>query len=128
MNEAPLLSLKDVSRHYPSGDDFTTVLKHVNLTIRRGEMVAIIGASGSGKSTLMNILGCLDRPSEGEYLISGRATSELEADELAQLRREHFGFIFSATICSVSWTPLAMLRFQPFMQARRKLNGATEPK
>ena len=94
MNEAPLLSLKDVSRHYPSGDDFTTVLKHVNLTIRRGEMVAIIGASGSGKSTLMNILGCLDRPSEGEYLISGRATSELEADELAQLRREHFGFIF----------------------------------
>ena len=94
MNNAPLLSLKDVSRHYPSGDESTTVLKHVNLTIKRGEMVAIIGASGSGKSTLMNILGCLDRPSEGEYLISGRATSELEADELAQLRREHFGFIF----------------------------------
>ncbi|MFQ0814083.1 macrolide transporter [Brucella anthropi] len=94
MNDAPLLSLKGVSRRYPSGDDFTTVLNHVNLTIERGEMVAIIGASGSGKSTLMNILGCLDRPSEGEYLISGRATSELEADELAQLRREHFGFIF----------------------------------
>ncbi|MCB4920175.1 MacB family efflux pump subunit [Brucella intermedia] len=94
MADAPLLSLKGVSRHYPSGDDFTTVLNHVNLTIERGEMVAIIGASGSGKSTLMNILGCLDRPSEGEYLISGRATSELEADELAQLRREHFGFIF----------------------------------
>jgi macrolide transport system ATP-binding/permease protein len=94
MADAPLLSLKAVSRHYPSGDDFTTVLNHVNLTIERGEMVAIIGASGSGKSTLMNILGCLDRPSEGEYLISSRATSELEADELAQLRREHFGFIF----------------------------------
>jgi len=94
MSDAPLLSLKGVSRHYPSGDDFTTVLNRVNLTIERGEMVAIIGASGSGKSTLMNILGCLDRPSEGEYLISGRATSELEADELAQLRREHFGFIF----------------------------------
>lgn len=94
MSDTPLLSLKGVSRQYPSGDDFTTVLNHVNLTIERGEMVAIIGASGSGKSTLMNILGCLDRPSEGEYLISGRATSELEADELAQLRREHFGFIF----------------------------------
>src|SRR5690606_18882818 len=93
MADAPLLSLKGVSRHYPSGDDFTTVLNHVNLTIERGEMVAIIGASGSGKSTLMNILGCLDRPSEGEYLISGRSTSELDADELAQLRREHFGFI-----------------------------------
>ena len=94
MSDTPLLSLKGISRQYPSGDDFTTVLKRVNLTIERGEMVAIIGASGSGKSTLMNILGCLDRPSQGEYLISGRATSELEADELAQLRREHFGFIF----------------------------------
>ncbi|MBB2974324.1 MacB family efflux pump subunit [Mesorhizobium sp. RMAD-H1] len=94
MSEAPLIALKGVTRRYPSGDDFTTVLHHVDLTIQRGEMVAIIGASGSGKSTLMNILGCLDRPSEGEYLISGRSTSELEADELAQLRREHFGFIF----------------------------------
>ncbi|GAB1582850.1 MacB family efflux pump subunit [Phyllobacterium phragmitis] len=94
MSEAPLIALKGVTRRYPSGDDFTTVLHHVDLTIHRGEMVAIIGASGSGKSTLMNILGCLDRPSEGEYLISGRSTSELEADELAQLRREHFGFIF----------------------------------
>ncbi len=94
MSEAPLIALKGVSRHYPAGDDFTTVLHHIDLTIERGEMVAIIGASGSGKSTLMNILGCLDRPSEGEYRISGRSTSELEADELAQLRREHFGFIF----------------------------------
>ncbi len=94
MSEAPLITLKGVSRRYLSGGDFTTVLNHVDLTIGRGEMVAIIGASGSGKSTLMNILGCLDRPSEGEYLISGRATSELGADELAKLRREHFGFIF----------------------------------
>ncbi|PRD41765.1 macrolide ABC transporter permease/ATP-binding protein MacB [Phyllobacterium phragmitis] len=94
MTEQPLISLKGVFRHYPSGDDYTTVLKHIDLTIHRGEMVAIIGASGSGKSTLMNILGCLDRPSEGQYLISGRETSELEPDELAELRREHFGFIF----------------------------------
>ncbi len=62
MSEAPLIALKGVSRHYPAGDDFTTVLHHIDLTIERGEMVAIIGASGSGKSTLMNILGCLDRP------------------------------------------------------------------
>ncbi|WP_420963040.1 MacB family efflux pump subunit [Brucella sp. IR073] len=94
MAKRPLISLKGVSRHYPSGDTVTTALKHVDLTIERGEMVAIIGASGSGKSTLMNILGCLDRPSEGEYLISGRSTSELDPDELARLRREHFGFIF----------------------------------
>src|SRR5690606_5432465 len=94
MADAPLRSLTRGSLHCRSVRECTSVLNHVNLTIERGEMVAIIGASGSGKSTLMNILGCLDRPSEGEYLISGRATSELEADELAQLRREHFGFIF----------------------------------
>lgn len=94
MSEVPLISLTGVSRRYPSGDDFTTVLNHIDLTIHHGEMVAIVGASGSGKSTLMNILGCLDRPSEGTYLISGRETSELDPDELAQLRREHFGFIF----------------------------------
>jgi len=94
MSDMPLILLKNVSRHYPSGDGFTTVLRNVDLTIERGEMVAIVGASGSGKSTLMNILGCLDRPSEGHYLISGRATAELTPDELAQLRREHFGFIF----------------------------------
>ena len=94
MSEVPLISLNGVSRRYPSGDDFTTVLNHINLTIQHGEMVAIVGASGSGKSTLMNILGCLDRPSDGTYLISGNETSELSPDELAQLRREHFGFIF----------------------------------
>lgn len=90
----PLITLEHLYRHYPSGDGFTTVLKDVNLTIAQGEMVAIVGASGSGKSTLMNILGCLDRPSEGKYVISGRETSDLEPDELAELRREHFGFIF----------------------------------
>ncbi|MBB6011920.1 macrolide transport system ATP-binding/permease protein [Aquamicrobium lusatiense] len=66
----------------------------MDLTIDAGEMVAIVGASGSGKSTLMNILGCLDRPTAGSYRFEGRETSALDADELAELRREHFGFIF----------------------------------
>jgi macrolide transport system ATP-binding/permease protein len=70
------------------------VLKDVNLSIEAGEMVAIVGASGSGKSTLMNILGCLDRATTGTYRIADRDVSELDADELARLRREHFGFIF----------------------------------
>lgn len=70
------------------------VLKNINLTICRGEMVAIVGASGSGKSTLMNILGCLDKPSSGEYRVAGRALQQLNTDALAELRREHFGFIF----------------------------------
>lgn len=94
VTEVPLIALEDIHRRYPAGDGFTHVLKNIELTIERGEMVAIIGASGSGKSTLMNILGCLDRPSEGTYRISGRETADLSPDELAQLRREHFGFIF----------------------------------
>ncbi|QEE08196.1 MacB family efflux pump subunit [Bartonella kosoyi] len=86
--------LENIVRTFPAGETFVTVLKDINLTIKRGEMVAIVGASGSGKSTLMNILGCLDRPSSGRYWISGKETASLSADELSALRRNHFGFIF----------------------------------
>ncbi|WP_413628434.1 MacB family efflux pump subunit [Herbaspirillum frisingense] len=89
-----LLQLRGLRRDFPAGDDSITVLNDVNLDIEAGELVAIVGASGSGKSTLMNILGCLDKPSAGSYLVAGRETGKLDADELAQLRREHFGFIF----------------------------------
>ena len=90
----PLINLENIVREFPAGDSTIQVLKSINLTINAGEMVAIIGASGSGKSTLMNILGCLDKPTTGTYSISGRITSKLSPDELAELRREHFGFIF----------------------------------
>ncbi|UNF28989.1 MacB family efflux pump subunit [Bartonella krasnovii] len=86
--------LENIVRTFPAGETSVTVLKDINLTIKRGEMVAIVGASGSGKSTLMNILGCLDRPSSGRYWISGKETASLSADELSALRRNHFGFIF----------------------------------
>ncbi|WP_144752539.1 MacB family efflux pump subunit [Bartonella saheliensis] len=86
--------LENIVRTFPAGETFVTVLRDINLTIKRGEMVAIVGASGSGKSTLMNILGCLDRPSSGRYWISGKETASLSADELSALRRNHFGFIF----------------------------------
>ena len=89
-----LLEVQDLWREFPSGEGTVAVLKGVNLRIEAGEMVAIIGASGSGKSTLMNILGCLDRPSRGVYKVAGQATGDLPPDELARLRREHFGFIF----------------------------------
>ncbi len=92
--DTPLIQLEDVTKSFPSGDDEVTVLHGLTLSIRTGEMVAIIGASGSGKSTLMNILGCLDRASSGTSRIGGRETSLLDPDELAELRREHFGFIF----------------------------------
>jgi len=94
MTSTPLLSLSKVRREYPSGDGVFAALKDIDLTIQAGEMVAIVGQSGSGKSTLMNILGCLDRPTSGSYRVSGRDTGKLEPDELAALRREHFGFIF----------------------------------
>ncbi|QDW35446.1 MacB family efflux pump subunit [Yersinia sp. KBS0713] len=89
-----MLQLDNVSRWFIAGEERVRVLKNINLTIYSGEMVAIVGASGSGKSTLMNILGCLDKPSSGEYLVAGRIPQHLDSDTLAELRREHFGFIF----------------------------------
>lgn len=89
-----LLELNEVSRVYSNGEEETIVLNKVSLTINAGEMVAIMGASGSGKSTLMNILGCLDKPSRGEYKVAGQSVAQMEGDQLAALRREHFGFIF----------------------------------
>jgi len=90
----PLLELSRLGRRFVAGEQEISVLKGIDLTIHAGEMVAIVGASGSGKSTLMNILGCLDRPSEGSYRIDGRETGSLSSDDLARLRRDYFGFIF----------------------------------
>ncbi|NOT87772.1 MAG: ATP-binding cassette domain-containing protein [Lysobacter sp.] len=90
----PLIALRGVSREYAVGTQRVRALVDVDLTIERGEFVAIVGASGSGKSTLMNLLGCLDRPSAGHYLLDGNDTAGLDADELARIRRETFGFIF----------------------------------
>ena len=90
----PLMDVKGLIREFPAGEQTIRVLHDINLTINQGEMVAIIGQSGSGKSTLMNILGCLDQATAGDYKIFGQSVSRLDADELAKLRREHFGFIF----------------------------------
>ena len=89
-----MLSIKDLTVNVNDKQ----ILKGINLKIYAGALVAIVGQSGSGKSTLMNILGCLDKPTAGSYQVSGRETRLLEADELAQLRREYFGFIFQRTI------------------------------
>jgi len=90
----PLLELNGISRTYTTGGVPLTVLKEVSLSIEEGEFVAIMGASGSGKSTLMNIIGCLDKPSVGTYLVRGTDISSLSSDDLAALRRDTFGFIF----------------------------------
>ena len=89
-----LIELKNLSKKFKLGDNPFDALKDVNLSIKKGEFIAIIGQSGSGKSTLMNILGCLDNPSGGQYLLEEHDISKFEGDELARLRREKFGFIF----------------------------------
>jgi macrolide transport system ATP-binding/permease protein len=90
----PLLRLHEASKIYTSGDAEVHALDRVSLEIHAGEFVAIMGQSGSGKSTLMNILGCLDRPSEGRYEVNGVDVATIGADELAALRRDTFGFVF----------------------------------
>lgn len=89
-----LIRLERVARIYQSGDTTLRALDGVSLEIRAGEFIAIVGQSGSGKSTLMNILGCLDKPSEGRYEVRGVDVSQLDADALAALRRDTFGFVF----------------------------------
>ncbi|WP_440465077.1 MacB family efflux pump subunit [Psychrobacter sp. ASPA161_6] len=88
------MQLSGIIREFAAGEQTIRVLHDIDLTINQGEMVAIIGQSGSGKSTLMNILGCLDQATAGDYKIYGKSARKLDADELAELRREHFGFIF----------------------------------
>jgi macrolide transport system ATP-binding/permease protein len=92
----PLIELRGVTKTYRNGDLAVEVLHGIDLAIYPGELVAIMGASGSGKSTLMNLLGCLDRPTTGSYRFMGRDVSALDRDELAELRRDAFGFVFQS--------------------------------
>lgn len=93
----PLIALRGIRKHYgdpASGQPLVTVLHGIDLDIYAGEFVAVVGSSGSGKSTLMNILGCLDRPSDGSYHFQGQDVAQFDSDALAWLRREAFGFVF----------------------------------
>ncbi|MBS4773757.1 MAG: ABC transporter ATP-binding protein [Proteobacteria bacterium] len=89
-----MIELKNIHKSYPLGDRELEILKGINLTIEQGEFVAIMGPSGSGKSTLMNILGCLDKPSKGQYLLDGKRVEKMTSDELAEVRNQKIGFVF----------------------------------
>jgi putative ABC transport system ATP-binding protein len=91
---ASMISLEDITKTYHLESLDIPVLKRVNLSIEEGEYVAIMGASGSGKSTLMNIIGCLDRPTSGQYFLAGQDLTTLDDDELADIRNQYIGFVF----------------------------------
>lgn len=90
----PLIELKKIVKSYPLDGFQLKILKGIDLTIEHGEFVAIMGPSGSGKSTLMNILGCLDKPTSGHYLLDGQNVEKLDSDELAEIRNRKIGFVF----------------------------------
>ena len=89
-----LIELKNITKSYPVGDSELKILKGIDLQIEQGEFVAIMGPSGSGKSTCMNILGCLDKPTSGTYILDGQRVDSLSSDELAQVRNQKIGFVF----------------------------------
>lgn len=89
-----ILKLTDICKDYQQGKEPVRVLKNINLTVERGEYLAIMGPSGSGKTTLMNLIGCLDVPTSGEYELDGKNLKNLSDDDMAEIRNKHIGFVF----------------------------------
>ncbi|GHY71093.1 ABC transporter, ATP-binding protein [Vibrio cholerae] len=96
LSPAPLVELQQICKHYTSGQNVVKALDGVDLTIRHGEFLAILGPSGSGKSTLMNVLGCLDKPTAGRYQLEGHPVDSLSTQQLAAIRNQKIGFVFQS--------------------------------
>ncbi len=101
----PLIKITNIKRDFVLGNEIVYVLKGIDLEIKKGEYVALMGPSGSGKSTLMNLLGCLDTPTSGTYILNGKDVSQMHDDELADIRNKEIGLYFS--------------NFQPFAKNHR---------
>ena len=96
MNGETILTMRDIVKCYQMGEEEQLILKHIDFSMCRGEFVSILGPSGSGKSTMMNIIGCLDVPTSGSYILSGQDTSDMDEEELAHIRNREIGFIFQS--------------------------------
>ena len=129
---SPVAELRCVDKVYGSGAGLVRALDQLDLTVRRGDYLAVMGASGSGKSTAMNILGCLDRPSSGSYHLNGEAVEDLDDDALADLRNQQLGFVFQqfhllphATALENVMLPMIYAGLSP-QQRREKASEALE--
>ena len=111
-----IIELRGVKRHYTMGDITVKALRGVDLTIEAGEFVAVMGPSGSGKSTLMNILGCLDPPTEGTYILDGLDTGEAGMDDFADIRNEKIGFVFQGFNLLSRTTALENVELPPLLR------------
>ncbi len=119
---APVVQIKDIHKIYESGEVPVHAVRGVSLDIQRGEFVALMGASGSGKSTLMNMLGCLDRPTKGTYLLDGIDISQLDRNELADLRNQKLGFVFQGFNLLSRTTALENVELPMLYGRHRKLS------
>src|SRR5271170_3584137 len=124
-DKSAIIQLEHVHKVYHTGEVDVHAVRDVSLQIRRGEFVALMGASGSGKSTMMNTLGCLDRPTEGRYLLDGLDVSQLDRDELATIRNEKIGFVFQG-FNLLSRTSALENTELPLMYSRRSHLSARE--
>lgn len=113
-----IAEFRDVNRHYIMGDNVVKALAGVSVEVRKGDYLAIMGRSGSGKSTMLNILGCLDRPTAGQYLVGGRDVSKLDDDALSSVRGREIGFIFQSFNLIPQLTVLENLEVPLFYQNR----------
>jgi putative ABC transport system ATP-binding protein len=117
-----VIKLEEVHKIYHTGEVDVHAVRGVALEIQRGEFVAVMGASGSGKSTIMNMLGCLDRPTQGRYLLDGKDVSALERDELADIRNEKIGFVFQGFNLLARTTALENVEL-PMLYVHRRISG-----
>ena len=121
----PVIQLDDIHKTYQTGEVEVKAVRGVSLEIQAGEFVALMGASGSGKSTMMNTIGCLDRPTHGKYLLDGIDVSQLNRDELADIRNQKIGFIFQGFNLLARTSALENVEL-PMLYMRHSLNGETQ--